>query len=85
MSRPPGDPQHLSRLEGQHLAVPGTAEAAPPDRIAVDGEPVSGLQPELVRYQPAGDQIRVVSAHHTLFFGQARNSSTRSTCRPAVC
>jgi hypothetical protein len=43
MSRRPGDPQHLSLIEGEHLVVPGAAQAAPPDRIAVDGEPVSGL------------------------------------------
>ena len=59
MSRRPGDPQHRSLVEGQHLAVPGAAQAALPDRIAADGEPVPGLQPELVRHQPAGDQIRV--------------------------
>ncbi len=42
-SRRPGDPQHLPLVEGEHLAVPGAAQAALPDRIAVDGEPVPGL------------------------------------------
>ena len=59
LSGGPGDPQHLSLIEGEHLAVPGAAQAALPDGIAVDREPMSGLQLEIIRHQPAADQIRV--------------------------
>ena len=41
MSRRPGDPQQPSLVEGEHLAVPGAAQAALPDRVAVDGEPAA--------------------------------------------
>jgi hypothetical protein len=51
---PPGQAQHLLRLELQDFAVPVAAEARRGLGNALEGEFVAGLELEVVRHQPLG-------------------------------
>src|ERR1017187_7271420 len=58
-SAAPADPEQLRWIEGQHLAVHDAVETVLWDRFGAEGELVPDDRLEVIRHQPAGQQVRV--------------------------